>query len=358
MPRRIPVNVVFGPSWWNRHYGIEFLEPFYLDPETRIRNDAIMRRALFERFSVGEPPFERRPVIGSRHIAGGFVMPALFGVPIRFSKDQAAWPAPRNLDRESIVALRAPAIESTWPMDELIRQANSLEREFGYLTGDWNTAGILNTSVEVRGNELFMDLVEAPEVTDHLFRIVTETMIGVGRFLRERAGTTSIAVNRSVADVDPSIHLTSNCSVSMISPGLYERRVLPYEMRLAECLAPFGIHHCGSNLQRYGPQYSRMPVCFFDVGAGSDVAVCSRLFPNAFLNLRISPVHMLQHSADDVYLEVLGLLKACGRIRDAGVCSINMDGQTPDANVKALFQAALDFEAQTAADPPAGARSN
>src|SRR5437016_2730301 len=95
----LPVNVIFSPSWWNRHYCIQFEAPFYLDPRTRIDNDQTMRRALFERFGLGRPPFERRPVIGSPHIAGGFVMPALFDVPIRFSKTR-----PRGPCREISIA--------------------------------------------------------------------------------------------------------------------------------------------------------------------------------------------------------------------------------------------------------------
>jgi hypothetical protein len=351
---RIPVNVIFSPSWWNRHYGIQFDEPFYLDPRRRIENDVTMRSELFERFGLGQPPFQPRPVIGSMHIAGGFVMPALLGVPIRFSKDQAAWPVPRNLDRESVMALRAPEIGRTWPMDELIRQADALEKEFGCLVGDFNTAGIFNTSVEVRGNDLFTDLMEDPELTDHLFRIVSEAMIQVGGYWRNRTGTTSVSVNCSIAAVDPGIHLTSNCSVSMISPALYEKRILTYEKRLAENLQPFGIHHCGSNLQLYAAQYSRMPIRFLDVGSGSDVARCSSLFPQAFLNLRMNPVHLLQHSADDIYVAVQEMLGACGRTRDVGVCCINMDGQTPDENVKALFQAVRDFEAR--AEPTGSSR--
>ena len=199
----IPVHVIFSPSWWNRRYGIEFEEPFYLDPRTRIRNDLAMRTALFELFELGAPPFEPRPVVGSPHIAGGFVMPALLGVPIRFSKDQAAWPVPRNLDRDAVLAMRASEATTTWPMQELISQANALEKEFGYLVGDLNTAGILNTSMEVRGNDLLLDLIEAPEVTDHLFNIVSRTMIEVSRYWRARTGTTSVSVNCSIAAVGP-----------------------------------------------------------------------------------------------------------------------------------------------------------
>jgi hypothetical protein len=39
-----------------------------------------MRKALYERFGLGQPDPKPRPVIGSRHITGGFVVPALLGV--------------------------------------------------------------------------------------------------------------------------------------------------------------------------------------------------------------------------------------------------------------------------------------
>jgi hypothetical protein len=340
---RIPVNVIFSPDWWNRRFGISFEEPFYLDIETRISNDVLMRRGLHELFGLGDANPAPRPVIGSRHIAGGFVMPALLGVPIRFSQGQAAWPMPLNLDREAILTLRAPRLAGTWPMSLLIGQMNALEDRFGYLTGDLNTAGLFNAAQEVRGNDLFADLIEDPELTDHLLSIVEETLVKVSHYVRRRTGTTSIAVNRSVLSVDPAIHLTSNCSVSMIAPGLYESRILPHEISVANQLAPFGIHHCGRNLHKYAKQYNRMDLRFLDVGSGSDLEACSRLYPNAFLNLRMNPVHLLQYSEEQVYTEVRDSLIACGRSANVGVCCINMDGLTPDRNVKAMFQAVSDF---------------
>ena len=88
-----------------------------------------------------------------------------------------------------------------------------------------------------------------------------------------------------------------------------------------------------------------MDLKFLDVGFGSDLEKCGRLFPSAFLNLRMSPVHLLESSESRVYSEVRDALKACGRTANVGVCCINMDGLTPDRNVKAMFQAASDFEA-------------
>jgi hypothetical protein len=146
----IPVNVVFSPDWWNRRFGISFEEPFYLDLETRIADDLLMRRALFELFGIGKPDPKPRPALGSRHIAGGFVLPALLGVHIRFKEGQAAWPVPGNLDRDSAMKLRAPDVANTWPMNALMAQAEMLALRFGHVTGDLNTGGLLNNAMELR----------------------------------------------------------------------------------------------------------------------------------------------------------------------------------------------------------------
>jgi hypothetical protein len=345
-PSKIPVNLVFSPSWWFHHYGVSFDEPFYLDPETRIRNDVLMRQALFERFGLGQPDPKPRPVIGSRHIAGGFVVPALLGVEPRFSSDQAAWPVPLDLDRKAALALRVPDLGATWPMDVLIRQMDRLERQFGYVTGDLNTAGLLNTAIELRGQQFFLDLVEDAELADHILSVVAGTQAAVAACVKSRTGTCAIATNRSVLDADPAIYLTSNCSVQMISPALYETRILPFEQYLADRLQPYGIHHCGNNLQRYTRAYSRVSPRFFDVGWGSDVARSSADLPDAFLNLRLSPVRMLQLSEQEIYDDVRALLRAAGRRERVGVCSINMDRDTPDQNVRAMFRATEDYQAE------------
>ena len=60
----IPVEVIFNPNWWFRNYGISFDESFYFDRERRIANDLAMRRALWDRFGIGEPDPQPRPMAG------------------------------------------------------------------------------------------------------------------------------------------------------------------------------------------------------------------------------------------------------------------------------------------------------
>lgn len=78
----LPVELVFNPNWWHQTVGISFDAPFYFDAETRIQNDVAMRRILHQRYGdlgLGEADPQPRPIIGSRHVAGGFVIPALLG---------------------------------------------------------------------------------------------------------------------------------------------------------------------------------------------------------------------------------------------------------------------------------------
>ena len=103
----LPVELVFNPNWWHQTAGISFDEGFYLDAGTRIHNDVTMRRILYQRFGdlgLGEPDPAPRPVIGSLHVAGGFVIPALLGAEILFEANAAPQPKPIELSLEQIEA--------------------------------------------------------------------------------------------------------------------------------------------------------------------------------------------------------------------------------------------------------------
>jgi uroporphyrinogen-III decarboxylase len=336
----VPVEVIFNPNWWFRNCGVVFDESFYLDSAVRISTDLVMRRELWRRFGLGEPHPQPRPVIGSQFVAGGFVAPALLGVEVRFEENQAPCPVAANMDRDRAMALRVPDIENTWPINLLLADMDRLEREFGPPVGDFDLDGVLNTALQLRGQQFFVDMLEDPELADHICGVVTETQVRVARLVQARTGTTSISVNRSIVNVDPAIYVHANCSAQMVSPALFRERLLPFELHLAHELRPYGIHHCGNNLHRFAPLYAETGAVFYDVGWGSDVAAVGRALPDAFLNLRLSPVRMLQESAEAIRADAMALLEAAGRRRNVGLCCINMDYGTPEENVEALLKVA------------------
>jgi len=211
-----------------------------------------------------------------------------------------------------------------------------LESEWGYLVGDVNTDGLLNAAYHLYGDDLFADFYNAPQRVRHLLEMIAELIVDVSEYIRQRTGSCSIAVNRMVGRVNPRLFLHANCSVTMISPRSYRSIQLPIEQQMAQRIQPFGIHHCGSNLQQYASAYAELPLEFVDVGWGSDVAACREVLPDAFFNLRLSPVRMLTCTPQEIAADTESLLRAAGPRELAGVCCINMDYGTPDDNVFAM----------------------
>jgi hypothetical protein len=337
----LPVELVFNPNWWYRTAGISFDQSFYLDAETRVRHDVTMRRVLYERYGdlgLGEPDPHPRPIIGSTHVAGGFVIPALLGAEVIFAADAAPQPRPLDLTVGQIEALEKPDFRGTWPMKQIMADMDALEARYGYVAGDLNTDGVLNAAYHLYGQRLFLDFYQAPERARRLLDLIGELIVDVALYVRGRTGSCSTSVNRMVQHVDPGLFLHANCSVQMISPESYRKLHLPVEGDMARRIQPYGIHHCGDNLHRIAPLYAELPAIFYGVGWGSDVALARQALPDAFFNLRLSPVRMLQATPDEIAADTEGLLLAAGPLERAGVCCINMDYGTPDDNIYAMFQ--------------------
>ena len=337
----LPVELVFNPNWWQRGHGIGFDRQFYFDRQTRIANDVRMRQVLHRRYGrlgLGEREPQPRPIIGSMHVAGGFILPALLGAEVVFAEGHAPWARPRRLTASEAAALSPPDIHATSPFRELAADMQALESDYGHVVGDFDTDGVLNTALCLRGEDLFLDGHDDPASVRRLLDVVAETQAEVALAMRGRTGSCAIATNRMITHVDPTIYLHSNCSVQMISPALYEVFLLPVEQRQAQRLAPYGIHHCGDNMHRFAGLYARVPAVFFDVGWGSDVAACRQQLPDAFFSLRLSPVRMLRATPREISADTEALLRAAGPLQQAGVCCINMDYGTPDDNIFAMME--------------------
>ncbi len=337
----LPLELVFNPSWWHHTAGIAFTRDFYFDPAARVRNDVIMRRVLHERFGhigLGEANPAPRPVAGSLHVAGGFVTPALLGAEIRFEPDAAPQPLPALLSAEQLEHLEAPDWRATWPMSELIAGWDEQEARYGYLVGDLNTDGVLNAAYHFYGQDLFADFYDAPDRVRRALEVIAEIIVDVAAYVRARTGSCSIAVNRMAERVDPRLFIHANCSVQMISPSSYRALHLPVEQHMASRIRPFGIHHCGDNMHRVAAAYAELGIAFADVGWGSDVAACRAALPDAFLNLRLSPIRMLQCTPAEMAADAEKLLRAAGPLDQAGLCCINMDYGTPDDNIFAVYE--------------------
>lgn len=337
----LPVELVFNPNWWHQTAGISFDEAFYLDPATRIRDDVTMRRVLWQRYSnlgLGEEDPQPRPIIGSLHVAGGFVIPALLGAQIRFAPDAAPQPLPRTVTAQQIDAFEKPDFRTRWPMRELLAQMDELEAEYGRVVGDLNTDGVLNAAYHFYGQDLFADFYLASDRVRRFLDVIGELITDVALAVRARTGSCSISVNRLVEQVDRRMFYHANCSVPMISPASYRDLYLPVEQAMARRIQPYGIHHCGANLHKVAEAYGKLHPVMVDVGWGSDVAAVAAALPETFLNLRLSPIRMLRCTPQEIAADTAMLLEAAGSPERCGICCINMDFGTPDDNIFAMAE--------------------
>lgn len=340
----LPVEVVFHPSWWNRHYGITFDEDFFFSPAKRVESERVMRAALHARFGdlgLGEANAVPRPVIGPIHLAAGFLPSAVLGCQIRFFPHASPEVIPANLTDEQAMALAVPDLATNPVFRKLIALMDRLEAQYGTLEGDVNWEGVQNVALNLRGTQLFLDYYDNPALARRLLQVAAETVSEIAGYVRRRTGSNSLAVNRVVGMVDSRISLHSNCTVAMISPRTYREYLLDYDRQLARDLWPYGIHHCGTDMHKVKDEYAKVDgVEYFDVGWGSDVAACRSVLPNAIFGLRLSPVRVSTLTPAEVASDVDGLLRSAGPLSRAALCCINLDDHTPDENVRAIFEVA------------------
>jgi len=335
----LPVDVVLHPSWWHRHEGITFDRDFFYHPARRVEVERRMEQVLYDRwgqFGLGECRATDVPWIGPVHLAAGYLTSEMLGCRVDYFEDAPPQVIPAQIDALEIsrdAPFQSPAYER---FESLL---DALRAKHGGLKGDVGWGGILNTALDLRGQAFFLDLFDRP---DEAARFAADLAAVIERFTREMAratGTTSISVNRNVRHIAEPVHLHSECSNVMISTEVYERFFLPFDVAWSRRFRPFGIHHCGADPDRFAESYAKIPhLDFLDVGSGGDVAKLRRHLPRTFLNLRLSPVEIVDQTPDQIRATIRRLVHQSDNPWLTGVCCINMDDQVTDAQVSAIFE--------------------
>lgn len=343
----LPVEIVFHPNWWYNEAGITFDRHYFFNPERRIHDEMKMRRVLWEKFGefgYGEENPHPEPVIGPVHLAAGFMMSSLWGTPVEYSNNGPPLVRPTSRPLEELLRMDLPDPGMNNDFRDLFKLIDALKERFGYVTGDINWTGIQNLALDIMGQQLFIEYYEHPGEIHQLFDRLLKSMSHVLDMIRKETGTTSQSVNRSIVNVDERLNIHSNCSVQMISNAMYEEFLLPYDIALSKSYPPYGIHHCGDNMHNVAKGYARVKeACFFDVGWGSDIKYCRQRLPDAFFNLRLSPVRLQQCTAPEVESVLTQMLEESGDLSKVGICCINMDFGTPDENVARIFEVAARY---------------
>jgi len=336
----IRLGVGFYPDWFFKHYGISFGREYYFDPETRVQTRMEIDKRLNKRFGdvgLGDPNPKPKPLI----TFGMVMLPAIFGCEIVFEDNALPWAMPLNLSEKDTMDLEVPNISNVYPMTEIIKQIDFLKDKYGKVAGDINVTGVQNLALKIRGDQLYYDYYENPELCHHLLKICTESIIQLFKFIYKITGTGAMDVTPMC---DPRLFVVPNCTVEQVSLKAYEEFILDYDNQVADACHPFGIHHCGS-VNEVMEGYAKVRhLEFVEVGFGSDIKRTREVFgPRVAVNSRISPVLMKNGTTEEVAAEVRHLIDQGAPLNNFSIDTVGLTYGTPDENVKTALQTARDY---------------
>ncbi len=318
-------EVGFTPRWYYDALGIDFGRRWHTDVEYRRETVLAMRKELRGRFPktrIGRIDQPDAPLDLLTGVYGACVVAAIFGLPIVYAKDN--WPdtARRYLTRQQMAAIEPPDLDTNPIFQDILRQVDDIQALEGQVTGFINWQGILNNAQRLRGQDLFLDLYEAPELCHRFFDIICDVMIKAIRRLQERQRDNG---------VDYHFATVSNCSVNMISPSQYEEFFLPRDRRIGDAFETLGIHNCAWNADPYVSLYATIPnLGYIDMGIDSDLEKARALMPHARRALMYTPMDLANNPPDEIRTDLERIAK------EYGPCDIvlaDIESGTPDDRV-------------------------
>jgi len=347
----LPVDVVLHPSWWHAHAGLTFDEDFFFHPTKRVESERRMERVLHERFGrygLGADRDRDLPVVGAVHNAAGFFVSEMLGCEVRYRADAAPEVVPAGREKLEVDPDQ-PFHSAAAKRYERLR--DQLKSRYGHVVGDINWGGVLNLALDLRGQDVFLDMADDPDRAKIQFRNLAEVIDRFTAAIQAETGTSSISVNRNVRHFRQPVFLHSECSHTMISAHDYEEFLMPIDAEWSRRRQPFGIHHCGKDPHRFAASYAKLPrLDFLDVGWGGDIALLRQRLPRTFFNIRLDPVSIVHQPPAEIRATVARLVRLSDNPWLTGVCCINMDRTVTDEQIGAIFDAVEDLRREYAAE--------
>ncbi|MBN2273102.1 MAG: hypothetical protein JXR41_15865 [Bacteroidales bacterium] len=334
----LPVDIVLSPEWWHKHEGITFDQDFFYHPKKRVEVEQQMEKILFNRwgrYDMGQLKDQGKPEIGAVHLAAGFLLSEMMGCRVDYSDNHPPQVIPAR--REDLIIDNEEVFKSG-AFKKLLNLWEALKTKYGYLTGDINWGGILNLALDLRGEEIFTDMMLNPTETKKYFGKIAAVISAFTQKISAETRSTSISVNRVVRHLPKPVFLHSECSHTMISVEDYEQFLMDFDLAWSN-FRPFGIHYCGSDPHRMAESFAKIPhLDFLDVGWGGDVKILRHYLPDTFLNIRLSPVEIINQTNDEISKTITRLVNDSGNPFLTGVCCINMDDKVGEDKIETIFK--------------------
>ncbi|MEE8590851.1 MAG: uroporphyrinogen decarboxylase family protein [Spirochaetia bacterium] len=333
---RFRVSLGFEPAWYSRRCEVSFSDQWHRDPEYRYKTLKAMKSELVRAFP-GVPywdPENSRDLATISGVHGAYPIPHAFGIPLVYGEDR--WPAldpEGRLSLEEIETLEADKVLQSPVVEDIFRQMDIIEKRWGTIHGYLNWQGVLNNAFNLRGQEIFLDMFDKPELVRQFFTVITEVMIGLARKIQERQRLSGFAVDQ---------FSVSNCVMNMISPEAYAGFVRPFDTQIAESFERFGVHTCNWDVTPYIEVLAELPrLGYLDMGMMSDMRRVRETFLDTNRAVLYSPVKLQEGSLEEIRKDMEKIYN------DLGPCDLVMadiQASTADERVQAMLDMCADIE--------------
>lgn len=287
-------EVGFNPSWFHKYCGIDFSEKWHNDVEFRMKSHETMRNEIKKRF----PDYNIGGVLNNEPfdlltgIYGIGVIDSLFGRDLHYYNDK--WPVPDNrpLTDDEVKNLEVPDLTQNKFFMSIFDQIEKIFKLTGSVRGFLNWQGNLNTAFRLRGESIFLDLIDNPEIVNSLFTVISDTYLQGVKLLYEK---------QREYNIDYNFATVANCTVNMVGPELYEKCLLPYDAKIAREFPVISIHNCAWTVTPYIDLYSRIPnVAYIDMGIESDLNKAHIVFPHARRNCLYKSIDLKNKTKEEI----------------------------------------------------------
>jgi hypothetical protein len=268
---------------------VRFDERYFNDPEYRHQQDILINRKLYDYFRRYWPEYASGYAAEPGYLVGvgqAFViLAALFGSQIayydNFHPDCTPNPLAWVTDADQ---LRVPDVATTWPMSQYLDQYAGLVKKHGRdrvsIPGFESQAihrpalrGLtmhspLTTAYKLRGDRLFLDMVDQPQLVQRLLAVIRDTYCQICDLLIESAGHKTDVI------------FFGACFSSLVSERVWRQWEMPAILEIAKRYkSKILLHSCGRSTHIL-KSLSELPFLLeAHLGDVTDLAEARRLMP-------------------------------------------------------------------------------
>ncbi|MDO4276227.1 MAG: hypothetical protein Q4D16_21365 [Eubacteriales bacterium] len=324
----------FLPSWWYRHYGIEYGRKMYFDPDYRIETYINMRELYYQRFGkdTGTCCKNPKPMVIQPDFDNTFYQ-SMLGLEVRFPVDQYPMGIGALTD-EQIMDLEVP--EDLWgvyPYKEVKSQVEYMNRRLGTSVPPMmKTRGILNEAVQICSTEFYGYLLD-----EDYEDVIKKAMGFVSGVLQQQ-------IRRNCELDSDFMHIMMNCTCAVAGAPTYKSKVFAYDWQLYEqCVKhgrSIGLHHCG-RFDDFVDIYGTMDkLSYIEIGHESSIRPVLEQFKTAHIQYIMSTKLLNFGTVDEIREKIGEILEETeGHWDRFSIQAPDLDASVPDENIFALIDA-------------------